>query len=534
MNRSGGPTRQPPHNRPPQSRGQQHRPHPGNVPKGYGNAQPHNPNARPYIPPEERARRQAAARARREKEQRRREQQLAYERKMKEREKQIRRREFREDMKIAGGRFLVFLIVFVLLFVLTAGIFLISFYAAPDKAPDSGKIRYYYGGTEVRAVPMKDAVVGKDLYFCFNDLSDYLEMSESGSAEEMKFVLPAGGILPSTAAGTGKEQSIVFLSDTASVILNGQPLTLGIPNTIRGTEVWVSSDFVTDYMENLSFDYDPDKREVRISRIKDEEHSTDELTLYLEPGFILQSTAPVPPIEENPLIGDITFTDDPSDENAAYTLTFKTDVSAYEAYMNPEGDLRDAFLVLANTDSPLDASYVPLNLRETAHKSIISDTQYLSEYAAQALDALFRELKAAEFYSMAVYAGYRSYDAQSALFDARVSELIAANPTLTRTQAEKNAAFQVSRPGTDDHQTGLAVDMDTLGCVTTDFQYQPEYTWLTENAWKFGFILRYPKDKTTETNHAFEPWHFRFVGRYHAQKIHASGLCLEEYFEQIQ
>ena len=58
-------------------------------------------------------------------------------------------------------------------------------------------------------------------------------------------------------------------------------------------------------------------------------------------------------------------------------------------------------------------------------------------------------------------------------------------------------------------------------------------TWLKDNAWKFGFILRFPADKTDITTIQFEPWHYRYVGRYHAQKIHASGLCLEEYVAQL-
>jgi adenosylhomocysteine nucleosidase len=80
---------------------------------------------------------------------------------------------------------------------------------------------------------------------------------------------------------------------------------------------------------------------------------------------------------------------------------------------------------------------------------------------------------------------------------------------------------------------GLAVDMDTFGTFTTDFAYTAEYVWLHENAWKFGFILRFPEDKMSITTIQFEPWHYRYVGRYHAKKIYDSGLCLEEYVEYL-
>ena len=75
--------------------------------------------------------------------------------------------------------------------------------------------------------------------------------------------------------------------------------------------------------------------------------------------------------------------------------------------------------------------------------------------------------------------------------------------------------------------------MDTTGTLVTDFQYTDEYKWLSENAWKFGFILRFPEDKMHITTIQFEPWHYRYVGRYHAYKIYTSGLCLEEYIEQL-
>lgn len=73
--------------------------------------------------------------------------------------------------------------------------------------------------------------------------------------------------------------------------------------------------------------------------------------------------------------------------------------------------------------------------------------------------------------------------------------------------------------------------MHNLPGADVSFANQEVYKWLRENAWKFGFILRFPEDKTEITGYSFEPWHYRFVGRYHAQKIHKGGLCLEEYLQ---
>lgn len=447
-----------------------------------------------YISPEERARREAISRARREEAERRQRARLAYEQRMREREKAMRKQQFREDVKIVFGRLLVFLVVLFLLFLLAVGAFLLSFQHSPHQPNDSGRITYYYGGKEIRTARAVDVCVGSNVYICFNDLSDYLEMSESGSAQAMKFILPKDGILPDTAAGNGLEESIVFLSDESKVLLNGQSIDLEVPNILRETEIWVCTDFVTDYIENLSLQYNVEKQEIRIARVKDEENSTDTLTLYFTPNLKLKNADPINAIVEDPLVGDVTYSDNLNTDDNTVTLSFKADVSDLEKYMNPENDLRDAFINIISAENPANS---PNDLYEVSQTSIISETQYLSEYASRALDALFMEMRANEFYSMAVYKAYAADDLS------------------------------------DEHASGLAVDMDTFGCVTTDFQYQPEFNWLQENAWKFGFILRYPKNKTKETDHAFEPWHYRYVGRYHAQKIHASGLCLEEYVEEL-
>ena len=429
---------------------------------------------------------------------------------------------------------LIFGIMLVIMVAICIGTFLVTLHNAPDKPSDSGVVTYYFGGAQVRQAKTKSAVVGDEVYFCFNDLADYLGMSETGSALEMKFIMPVGENAALTAAGDGTEDSIVFLTDKTSIILNGQLVVMKVPNLLRGTEVWVSADFVADFMENLSLTYDERKREMRISRIIDEALSTDEEPVYLTPVFTLKRMNAIEPIPEDPLVGDVSFSADSADGAVSDVLSFKADVSAYEAYMNPEGDMRDAFLMLANSENPLGAEHSLSGFYEVANVSVITPMQYLEEYAAKALEAMFKEMKANEFYSMAVYAGYRSYYEQSDLFEAQVAALQSANASLSRSQAEENASMHVSRPGCDDHQTGLAVDMDTWGCVDTNFQFEAEYKWLSENAWKFGFILRYPRDKTDETDHVFEPWHYRYVGRYHAQKIYATGLCLEEYLERIR
>ena len=89
-------------------------------------------------------------------------------------------------------------------------------------------------------------------------------------------------------------------------------------------------------------------------------------------------------------------------------------------------------------------------------------------------------------------------------------------------------------PGASEHQTGLTADIHTLSSASLKFAGTPAAVWLEENAQYFGFILRYPEDKTEITGIMYEPWHFRFVGRYHAMRITELGMCLEEYMKYLE
>ena len=90
----------------------------------------------------------------------------------------------------------------------------------------------------------------------------------------------------------------------------------------------------------------------------------------------------------------------------------------------------------------------------------------------------------------------------------------------TYEQAEKLTSGYVAVPGTSEHHTGLGIDIGS-GKKT--------YAWLATHCWEFGFILRYPPDKTQATGFNYEPWHFRYVGKTMAKYIMGKGLTLEEF-----
>lgn len=127
--------------------------------------------------------------------------------------------------------------------------------------------------------------------------------------------------------------------------------------------------------------------------------------------------------------------------------------------------------------------------------------------------------------------GYRAYSTQQRLYNNRVERAKDENPSFTQQEAEVYAAARVARPGTSEHQTGLAIDFNS---VETSFGNTKAGKWLKAHAHEYGFILRYEEDKQSLTGVTWEPWHYRFVGVKHATKIYQTGMCLEEYVDYLK
>lgn len=144
------------------------------------------------------------------------------------------------------------------------------------------------------------------------------------------------------------------------------------------------------------------------------------------------------------------------------------------------------------------------------------------------LQRMFDDMRAQGAYPV-VASGYRSREEQQDEMDGKVAELIAQG--FSRSEAKEEALKWVAAAGHSEHQTGLAVDINADGVNSTG---EEVYGWLAANAWEYGFILRYPADKTEITGTAYEPWHYRYVGRDAAQNIYQSGLCLEEYWDTLK
>lgn len=186
-------------------------------------------------------------------------------------------------------------------------------------------------------------------------------------------------------------------------------------------------------------------------------------------------------------------------------------------------------LVLVNKEYALPAEYVPDDLIRPNVAFSFGDQDieksYLRQEAAISLEQMFTQAKK-EGIELLAASGFRSYDTQVFLFEREVENV-----------GKEKAIQAVAIPGKSEHQTGLTMDI-TAGSVdfllTESFEATTEGKWLGNNAHKYGYILRYPKDKEEVTGYQYEPWHFRYVGVDVATIIFEKKWTLEEYFEHVE
>ncbi len=128
-----------------------------------------------------------------------------------------------------------------------------------------------------------------------------------------------------------------------------------------------------------------------------------------------------------------------------------------------------------------------------------------------------------------ICSSYRTMSKQTYLYNNKIARL--RNAGYSRKAAEAEAGRWVARPGTSEHQLGLALDIvsQSYQALTKKQEQTKEQKWLMEHCWEYGFILRYPNEKSEITGIGYEPWHYRYVGRDVALDIRDSGLCMEEY-----
>ena len=181
-------------------------------------------------------------------------------------------------------------------------------------------------------------------------------------------------------------------------------------------------------------------------------------------------------------------------------------------------------LLLVNADHPLPSDFDNTADLVTIEKEYLNGSlNKIDGGVYPYLMALLTDARA-QGVSLYVRSPYRSYATQEMLFNNKVKKVIAAGTPAD--EAEAKAAQAVARPGTSEHQTGLAIDFNV---ASSTFEKSPGFRWMMANAENYGFILRYPKNKTDVTGIMYESWHWRFVGINVAKEMNAMGVVLEEY-----
>lgn len=171
----------------------------------------------------------------------------------------------------------------------------------------------------------------------------------------------------------------------------------------------------------------------------------------------------------------------------------------------------DDDLVLVNQQNPLNEEQLSTNLinlfEQPRSYELFSGEILLRPHVATALQQMIADANKEGLTHFIVMSGYRTLAEQQELYN-------------------DMGANYAMKPGYSEHHTGLALD---IGSTETTMDVAPEGAWLASNAWRYGFILRYPADKVAITGIEFEPWHLRFVGLPHSQIMYEQNLALEEY-----
>ncbi len=173
--------------------------------------------------------------------------------------------------------------------------------------------------------------------------------------------------------------------------------------------------------------------------------------------------------------------------------------------------------ILVNKYNVLPKDYVPENLEYLDEKYSKSGMRLVKEAKVAFEEMAYDALK--ENYTIIAMSTYRSYEYQTSLYNNYVKK-----------DGSKLADTYSARPGHSEHQTGLAVDIYNDKATYTDFDKTKEYTWMQDNAYKYGFILRYPSDKVSETTYQYEPWHYRYVGKEIAKYIYTHNITYDRYY----
>ena len=198
-------------------------------------------------------------------------------------------------------------------------------------------------------------------------------------------------------------------------------------------------------------------------------------------------------------------------------VNVKANYDHYDEDIIKKTDTSKGNLMLVNKFNYLDSTYVPNDITNIPLTYAFSDNQATKEVLS-AFKNMWQKAKS-ENLNLIVNSSYRDYESQENVWN-----------NYEARNGEEYADSIAARPGYSEHQTGLALDIITYGANKNTFEDTDEFKWLQKNAHKYGFILRYPKDKEDITGYEYESWHYRYVGVEAATEIHNKKITYDEYY----
>lgn len=211
------------------------------------------------------------------------------------------------------------------------------------------------------------------------------------------------------------------------------------------------------------------------------------------------------------------------------TTLLLTALTLFAAAFDTSAD--SGLLMLVSKAHPVSSDYVP-SLVELTDCNTAGSTRKLRAEAADAFARMYADMVADGVTVCNVISGYRSYDYQNQLVEKKIAQRMASG--LSRQNAYNQVTMSTAPAGASEHQLGLALDLSIGTSSSNSFGNTAAGKWLSEHAWKYGFIRRYHESKSSLTGIVDEPWHYRYVGIPHAQLMVENDWCLEEYIAALK
>ena len=374
---------------------------------------------------------------------------------------------------------------------------LIAYYISLGKGFDNKSDFIIRIGENKYEADYEDVMINDIMYIDVTEISKIDNIQISGDTTSRKYTLP-------------NLQYMRFEKDSDLAIVDGTYIEMSGKAIVDEGSCLVPIDFLSEIFETgLKFKINQEKNTIDIKRVQ------------------IGTNPDKTPIYQQISIKNVAQKDT---SNVAYEK-FGIDVIPSLMYIDPD---KEEYLLLINNQpqNALPREYEPEDLvqLDCDTNPVHSKSYYsLRAVAAESLSLMMTAMKNSGVVGVQVSSSYRSYDRQLENLNYQIKAKMSSD-NLSYEKAREEILKTVALPGHSEHQTGLCVDfVQGTTSLTRNFENSTSFKWLSENAHKFGFILRYPEEKEDITSIDYEPWHYRFVGRTVASRIYEAGICYEEY-----